>query len=72
MRYLLDTDITNYLVKGIPAVKARFREALARNGRFILCPAVHLEATRYLKLKRASHNGDHFEGLGLTIENWAE
>lgn len=54
MRYLLDSDIVNYLVKGIPGVTERFREAAAQNSRFVGCPVVHLEVTRYLKLRGAT------------------
>lgn len=54
MTYLLDSDMVNYLLKGTPLVRNRFEEAVKQNAVFVLCPVVHFEVTRYLKLKGAT------------------
>jgi tRNA(fMet)-specific endonuclease VapC len=53
VRYLLDTDILNYLLKETPLVEARFAQACTEQAEFILCPVVHYQAVRYFHLKGA-------------------
>jgi len=51
--YLLDTDITNYLIRGGPSVLARYRAAVLAGSEFVLSPIVHFEVSRYLRLRGA-------------------
>jgi hypothetical protein len=54
MRYLLDADIVNYVLKGVEPVPQRFREALVDDAEFVLSPVVHYQLLRYLRLKGAT------------------
>lgn len=67
MRYVLDTDTINYLLKEIQPVPHRFRAVLLARAELILCPLVHYEVTRYLKLKGARRIA---RGYARLIEEW--
>src|SRR5260221_425020 len=65
--YLLDADIVNYLIKGVPAVRQRFREAVVDGAEFVLSPIVHYQVTRHLKLKGAARLLNAYVRM---VSNW--
>ena len=67
MTYLLDADTVNYLLKGIPAVRERFRQSTSAGAAFVLSPMVHYQLTRYLKLKDARRVNRAYQRL---IADW--
>jgi hypothetical protein len=54
MLYLPDADTINYALKGTPSITGAFRHVVAGDATLILCPIVHFQITRYLKLKAAN------------------
>lgn len=62
MKWLLDTNMISYLLRGNALVRSRYitaREAI--DSRFILSPVVDYEIRRYLLLKGASRNLAQYE-----------
>jgi predicted nucleic acid-binding protein len=68
MRYLLDTDTVNYLLRTFPQVSSHYEEALRNGAQFILCPVVDYEVNRYLLLKGAVTRKAFYDDLILRWE----
>jgi tRNA(fMet)-specific endonuclease VapC len=51
---LVDTNTVNYLIRSDAPFIDRYASEVRAGHEFILSPVVHLEVTRYLKLKGAS------------------
>jgi tRNA(fMet)-specific endonuclease VapC len=70
MKWVLDTNIISYLLRGNAAVQDGFNAARqATDTLFILSPVVDYEIRRYLLLKRASRNLAQYEAL---TAQWVE
>jgi len=70
MKWVLDTNIISYLLRGNAAVRVGFNAARqAADALFILSPVVDYEIRRYLLLKGASRNLAQYEAL---IAQWVE
>lgn len=54
MIYLPDSDILNYVIKGIQPAKERILAATRGGATFVLSQVVHYEITRYHLLRRAA------------------
>lgn len=67
MTWLLDTNTISYLLRGHPAVKARFDEQRAGRALFVRSPVVDYEIRRYLLLKQATRNLACYEA---TTRDW--
>ncbi len=64
MKWVLDTNIISYLLRGDAAVRSAFESARdADDSQFILSPVVDYEIRRYLLLKGASRNLAQYEAL---------
>jgi tRNA(fMet)-specific endonuclease VapC len=68
MTFLPDADIVNYILKEIPPVPDRFREAASASSIFVLRPFVHYQITRYLKLKNSFRL---LTAYGELVANWS-
>jgi predicted nucleic acid-binding protein len=75
--YLLDADTLNYVLKGLPQVTQRLRQATAAGADFVLSLVVHYQITRYLKLKGATRVQQFYASLvsgwspaGLDATDW--
>ena len=67
MKWVLDTNIISYLLRGDTAVRAAFESARDKPGRlFVLSPVVDYEIRRYLLLKGANRNLAQYEALTAT------
>ncbi len=53
MRYLLDSDTINYILKERPLVIEHLRQARRSKAEFVLSPVVDYQITRYLGLRGA-------------------
>ena len=70
MKWVLDTNIVSYLLRGNSAVQGGFNAARqATDTLFILSPVVDYEIRRYLLLKQASRNLAQYEAL---TAQWVE
>ena len=67
MSFVLDADIVNYLIKGVQSVRMRYQEAVSGGADFILCPIVHYQVSRFLKLKNATRL---LGGYTSMVANW--
>jgi len=68
MKWLLDTNIISFLLRGNVEVRGRHTTAReAADTRFVLSPVVDYEIRRYLLLKGASRNLAQYETL---IAHW--
>jgi tRNA(fMet)-specific endonuclease VapC len=70
MKWVLDTNIISYLLRGNAAVRGGFNAVRqATDTLFILSPVVDYEIRRYLLLKGASRNLAQYEAL---TAQWVE
>jgi hypothetical protein len=67
MTYLPDADTLNYILKALPPVQERLRQATAAGGSFVLSLVVHYQSTRYLKLKGATRVQQFYANL---VSGW--
>jgi len=68
VKWLLDTNIISYLLRGDAAVRTGFKAARQVTGSvFILSPVVDYEIRRYLLLKGAQRNLAQYETL---VASW--
>lgn len=66
MRYLLDSDILNYLLRGHPNVHSHYERVLG-SAEFVLSPVVRYEVTRYFQLRQSSRR---MEMLSSILASW--
>jgi predicted nucleic acid-binding protein len=80
MRYLLDTNMLNYLLRGEPTVRSAFITIRGdEQNLFLRSPVVDYEIRRYLLLKGATRNLTQYEALtahwkdtGFDNEDWLQ
>lgn len=66
MRFLLDTNTINHLLKGRDAALSRLASAVRAGDEILLCPVVHMEILRYLLLKGATRLSSAYAALART------
>ncbi len=62
MRYLLDSNILNYLIRGNSVVHAHYERALGADE-FILSPVVEYEVMRYFILRQSNRRRQMLHGI---------
>jgi tRNA(fMet)-specific endonuclease VapC len=68
VKWVLDTNVISYLLRGDATVRAAFESARNMRGVFVLSPVVDYEIRRYLLLKGATRNLAQYESLAA---DWA-
>ena len=71
MRFLLDSDTINYVLRHVRTVATRYAEAIQAERQFVHCPVVHLEVTRHLHVSGATRKLREYNELSKDWD-WVE